>query len=162
MSIAEGAGVVPRIAYPEYRAIGKLLEAHVDLYGGRLRAMVAFGPLVTTGLTYDIDLVEVIEGWDSATQGRYGEFVSTATLPLRGGLRLYFLSPQEFEAPGDIGDEAEQRWVYDLKDRLSQGYEIVMEAPPGYARRILEGGRVISTLTAPPSGTVTSDNPLHP
>ena len=38
-----------RIPYTEYRAIGRLLQAHVDVHGRRLRALVAFGDLATTG-----------------------------------------------------------------------------------------------------------------
>jgi hypothetical protein len=162
MSVVESGAVVPRIPYEERRAIGKLLDAHFDAYKGRLRAMIVFGDLVTTGQTYDIDLLEVVDGWSSSQQGRLGEFRSSADLPLRGRLRLYFLAPQEFEHPEQILDERERRWVYDLRDRATRGYEIILESPPGYARRVLEAGLGISTLTAPPSGRLASADPLDP
>lgn len=162
MSLVEPASAAPRIHYEEYRALGRLLEAHVDAHRGRLRAMVVFGDLVTTSQTYDIDVLEVVEGWDSSRQGRLGEFQSTAELPLRGRLRLYFLAPHEFENTGSIPDEEERRWVHDLRERVARGYEILLEIPPGYARRTLEGVRGTSTLTAPPSGMVASADPLRP
>ncbi len=124
--------------------------------------MVVFGKLVTTGQTYDIDLLEVVEGWDSLRQGRIGEFLSSAELPLRGRLRLYFLAPEEFEDPGTIVDPAERQWVRDLGERVARGYEIILETPAGYARRTLEGDTGFSALTAPPSGAVASRDPLRP
>jgi hypothetical protein len=148
-----------RIPYLEYRSIGTLLRAHVDSYGENLRAVVAFGELVTTGQTFDIDLLEVVDGWEG---GRLGEFGTSADLPLRGRLRLHFLTPQEFEDPTVIADLAERDWVETLLKKVGQGYEIVMESPPGYARRVLEKSRSVSTATPPPSGFVGSTDPLKP
>jgi hypothetical protein len=148
-----------RIPYEEYRAIGRLLRAHADAHGDRLRAVVAFGALVTTGQTYDIDLLEVVEGWQD---GRVGEFKSSAALPLRGQLRLYFLTPRDFEEPAAIEEEKEQRWVEALLARVVQGYEIVLETPPGYARRALERERSGHNLPPPPQGYVGWSDPLRP
>jgi hypothetical protein len=152
----------PRIPYEERRAIGKLLDAHVAEYGDRLRAVVAFGDLVTLGRTFDIDLLEVVESWDGARDGRVGFFRSTSELPLRGELRLYFLSPEEFENPGVVPDEADRRWIEELLERVTRGFEVVLQIPPGYARRALERSHALSTLTSPPSGSVRSRDPLRP
>jgi hypothetical protein len=146
------------IAYHEYRVIARLLRAHVDEYQDRVRAMVAFGDLVTSGDTFDIDLLEVVEGWEDR---RFGRFSRSEDLPLRGELRLYFLTPQEFEDPSVIPEPEEQRWVVELLERVRRGYEVVMESPPGWARRVLDQIRVYSTITAPPSGFLGDTDPFR-
>ena len=150
-----------RIPYEEHRIIGRLLRAHVDAYAQRLRAVVAFGDLVGSGQTYDIDLVEVVEGWKAPEMGRLARFENSSELPLRGQLRVYFLAPEEFEDPRVIDDDADRGWVEDLLERVARRCEIVMEIPPGYARRILERRWDASTLASPPSGYVSTVDPLR-
>lgn len=145
------------ISYHEYRTIAQLLQAHADEHQGRLRAMIAFGDLLTTDNSVDIDLLEIIEGWQGK---RLWPFSSTAELPLRGQLRLYFLTPEEFENPAVIQDPEERRWVEDLLRRARQGYEIIMDRTPGWVRGVLEGSRGVSAATAPPSGVGRSGSPL--
>src|ERR1051326_3929802 len=101
----------PEISYHEFRIIARLLQAHTEEYRDRLKAMIAFDDLVTRGDTFDIDLLEIIEGWNDR---RFGEFARTADLPLRGRLRLYFLTPEEFESPAVIEEPEERKWVEDL------------------------------------------------
>jgi hypothetical protein len=149
----------PEISYHEYRVIAHLLRAHVDEHKTRLKAMIAFGDLVTRGDTFDIDLLEIVEGWEGT---RFGQFSGPAHLPLRGKLRLYFLTPEVFQDPALIDDPAERVWVQDLLDRVRDGYEIIMEIPTGWVRRVLEPRqRVYSTLTAPPSGSVVFGDPYR-
>lgn len=144
------------ISYHEYRVIARLLRAHLEAYQDRLKAMVAFGDLVTTGETFDIELLEIIEGWEDK---RFGEFSRSEDLPLRGSLRLYFLTPEEAENPAVIEDAEEQKWVRELLERVRKGYEVIMESPPGRARRLLDQVGLHSTLTPPPSGSVTFTDP---
>ena len=146
------------ISYHEYRVIARLLRAHVDEYHDRVRAMVAFGELVTSGETFDIDLLEVVEGWEDR---RFGRFSRSEDLPLRGELRLYFLTPEEFEDPSVIQEPEEQRWVVKLLDRVRRGYEVVMESPLGWAQRVLDQNRVYPTITPPPSGFLGDTDPFR-
>lgn len=120
----------PRIPYDEYHAITTLMHAHLQTHEGRLRALIAFGDLVTRGGTLDIDLLEVVEGWQGQTSVA---FASSAELPLRGQLRLHLLTPEEFERPENLKRFSKKR----LMDRVRAGYDVVYEDPPGYARNIL-------------------------
>ncbi len=132
-----------RIPYDEYKAIGELLRAHLKTHEGKLRAMVAFGDLVTRGSTFDIDLLEVVEGWQGPTSIAFG---SSAELPLRGQLRLHLLTPKEFENPTSLTEFAKQR----LMDRVQEGYNVIYEDPPLYA---------VNTLTRPQQ-PIKDTNPL--
>ncbi len=119
-----------RIAYDEYRAITTLMHAHLQTHEGRLRALVAFGDLVTRGGTFDIDLLEVVEDWKGQASVA---FASSQELPLRGQLRLHLLTPEEFEHSETLKRFLKKR----LMDRVREGYEVVYEDPPGYARNVL-------------------------
>ena len=132
-----------RIPYEEYKAIGELMRAHLKTHKGQLRAMIIFGDIVTKGNTFDIDLLEVVEGWQGLP---FVTFTSSAELPLRGQLRLYFLTPEEFEHPDSLEDPLKKRLI----DRVSDGYDIIYEDPPVYA---------IDTLTRP-KPTKIGNNPL--
>ena len=139
----------PEISYHEYRLIAHLLRRHVDEYGDRLKALVAFGDLVTSGDTFDIDLLEIIDGLNEAHFAQYRGFDG---LPGRGTLRLYALSPDVLADPLSVPDVDEQRWVEDLVWRLRQGYEVIMEVPTGWVRETLDGTeRVHPSLLPPPS-----------
>ena len=116
-----------RIPYEEYKAINTLMHAHLETHSGKLRALIAFGEIVTRGGTYDIDLLEVVEGWQGPTSVT---FSSSEELPLRGQLRLYLMTPETFE--GADSDSEKERLLY----RVREGYDIVYEDPPGYARNV--------------------------
>ena len=122
-----------RVPYDEYRAINTLMHAHLKTHEGKLRALVAFGEIVTRGGTYDIDLLEIVEEWQGPTSVA---FASSAELPLRGQLRLHLLTPHEFEHSSKLSDEAKKR----LLDRVREGYDVIYEDPPGYARNIFAQG----------------------
>jgi hypothetical protein len=145
------------ISYHEYRTIAQLLQAHAAEHEDRLRAMIAFGDLVAVEGSVDIDLLEIVEGWQGK---RLWPFSSTAELPLRGRLRLYFLTPEEFEDPAVIQDPEERKWVEDLLRDVRRGYEIIMDRAPGWVYGVLDRPRTSSTASAPPSGVGRSDNPL--
>ena len=119
-----------RIPYDEYRAIGDLMHAHLKTHDGQLRAIVAFGDLVTKGNTRDIDLLEVVEGWQGPTSV---VFASSPELPLRGLLRLFLLTPEEFEHAESLERFSEKR----VMESVREGYDVVYEDPPGYARNVL-------------------------
>lgn len=146
-----------RIPYPELRAIGELMHAHLDAHQGRLRAMVAFGDLLTSGGTFDIDILEVVEGWHG---NRMLVFSGSPQLPIRGQLRLYLLTPEDFENPQGIRDEAERRWALSLLDRLRRGYVIQLQVPPGYAREVLQGAGAARQLAPPGEGYAELEDPL--
>ena len=118
-----------RIPYEEYKAINELMHAHLRTHNGKLRALIAFGEIVTRGGTFDIDLLEVVEDWQGPTPVT---FSSSEALPLRGQLRLYLLTPEAFEGAGSDG-EASERLLY----RVREGYDVIYETPPGYARNVL-------------------------
>jgi len=112
-----------RIPYEEYKAINELMHAHLRTHNGKLRALIAFGEIVTRGGTFDIDLLEVVEGWRGQSSVT---FSSSEALPLRGQLRLHLLTPEEFEESDGGMHLTEKR----LLERVREGYEIVYEAPP--------------------------------
>lgn len=149
----------PKISYHEYRVIAHLLRAHVEEHQHRLKAMIAFGDLVTRGDTSDINLLEVVEGWQGK---RFGQFSGPAHLPLRGQLRLHFLTPEVFGNPALIEEIAERRWVEYLLDRVRAGYEVIMETTPGWGRSVLDHQPPVDpTLTGPPSGFIEMGDPYN-
>lgn len=154
ISVLEGS----RIPYEEYRAIVRLMHGHVDAHSGRLRAIVAFGDLVTRGGTFDIDLLEVVEEW---TGPRMAIASATAELPLRGRLRVYILTPEEFEDPTAESEQQESRWISELLERVRQGYEIILQIPPGYAREVLDAGATTAIGVPPGDKLVTLSDPLR-
>ncbi len=123
-----------KIPYDEYRAIGELFRAHLKTHEKQLRAMIAFGPLVTRGGTFDIDLLEVVDGWKEPS---VVTFRSTAALPLRGLLRLHILPTQDFEQPGRIRDAETRLLRNDIFARVQQGYEVIYENPFGSVAKVL-------------------------
>ena len=123
-----------RIPYEEYKAIGELFRAHLKTHEKQLRAVVAFGPLVTHGDTFDIDLLEVVDGWEKPVSVT---FRSTAALPLRGLLRLNILSTQEFKQPSEIGSSQMKSLRNEVFERLQQGYEVIYEDKFGFVRQVL-------------------------
>ena len=123
-----------RIPYTEYRAAGELLRAHLKTHEKQLRALIAFGPLVTRGSTYDIDLLEVVDGWAGP---HFVTFRSTTELPLRGLLRLNVVSTQDLETPSHISDTNTKRHLDEVLIRLQQGYEVIYENPFGFIERVL-------------------------
>ena len=122
-----------RIPYEEYKAINELVHAHLHTHNGKLRALIAFGETVTRGGTFDVDLLEVVDGWEGQSSVT---FSSSEALPLRGQLRLHLLTPEEFEESDGGMHLTEKR----LLERVREGYEIVYEAPPGYARNTFARG----------------------
>lgn len=135
-----------RIPYEEYRAIGELFRAHLKTHEKQIRAVVAFGPLVTHGDTHDIDLLEVVDDWQGPSSVT---FSSTAALPLRGLLRLNVLSTQDFENPGQAGHFNVRRLSKSVLGQLQQGYEIIYESPFGLVRRVLTQGNAATTSANP-------------
>ena len=123
-----------RIPYDEYRAIGELFRAHLKTHEKQIRAVVAFGPLVTRGDTYDIDLLEVVDDWGGPP---FVAFSSSAALPLRGLLRLNVLSTKEFENQQEVNRFSTKPQKSGLFDRLQQGHEVIYENPFGFVARVL-------------------------
>ena len=115
------------ISYFEYKVINELMHSHIEEFGADLRAIIAFGPLVTGQETFDIELLEVVSEWQGPARMSYG---STSSLPTRGKLLLHFLPAKEFENP--LSSDTQ-----DLTESLRDGYKIIYEVPPGYARHIL-------------------------
>ncbi len=118
-----------RIPYEEYKAINDLMHAHLQTHNGKLRALIAFGEIVTRGGTFDIDLLEVVEGWQGPASVTFSH---SAELPLRGLLRLHLMTPDDFEETGQEESTSKKR----LLDHVREGYDLVYEDPPGYARNV--------------------------
>jgi hypothetical protein len=150
---------VKEIPYFEYRAINQLVDAHRKIYGKQLRAVIAFGSLLTRGDTFDIDLLEVV---DQYTGDRVAEFSSTTQLPLRGKLRLFFLATSEFEEAERLLDPGMREWVLNLLTRVRAGYEIIYQYPADFAERVIHSATSLATLTAPDSGVLQMTDPLTP
>ena len=146
------------INYIEQRVIGRIIEAHRKELGDKLHAVVAFGEQLTQGNTFDIDLLEVVDEWG---EDRVVEFSSTAELPLRGVLRLYFLQMSEFSDPETITDNKPMRdWVEKLLNRVREGYQILLQSPPNYAEMALMAKTNISMWSAPASGLIQMRDPF--
>lgn len=124
------------IPYQEYRAIGKLMDAHPSILNGNLRALIAFGEIVATGESYDIHLLEVILNWQGP---RYVSYASTEALPLRGRLNLYFLTPEEFEHPTTSLSSGQTVSSLELMRQVKQAYAILLESPYDYAQQVMSG-----------------------
>ena len=135
------------IPYFEYQAINQIIHAHADKsqFGDGLRAVIAFGDLVTRGDTFDIALLEVA---DTLGEAYSREYESTASLALRGKMFLYFLPITEFEQAALPSAPEHNRA---LLERVLAGYEIVYETPVGYARDCLRQARQdLNALPAQP------------
>jgi hypothetical protein len=151
--------VADLIPYREYITITKLMHAHVAELGDSLHAIIVFGDLTVGGDTFDIELLEIVDNWKGMLRVTAD---SSAELPLRGTLRLHFLTPEQFRNPTENVDAADRQWVLDLIDRVKRSYGIIYENPPNFARSLLANERSIAfTNTQPASGSVHIMNPLH-
>ncbi len=122
------------IPYQEYRAISELMSAHPQALNGSLKALIAFGEIVATGESHDINLLEVVADWQGPRHVNYG---STAALPLRGRLHLYFLTPEEFEQPRPEPVPGQPWSSAQLLSRIRPAYAVLREEPNDYAHRIM-------------------------
>ncbi len=122
------------IPYLEYRVIGRLLDAQPQAVNGQLRALIAFGELVATGNSYDLNLLEVVTGWQGPRSVSYG---STEALPLRGRLNLYFLTPEEFEHPAAAAPAGQTIPSLTLLRQVQPAYAVLLENPSDYANQVL-------------------------
>ena len=122
------------IPYQEYRAIRELLGANSPQIERSLRAAIVFGEIVATGGSQDINLLEVVDGWQGPRFVSYG---STEALPLRGRLNLYFLTPEEFEQPS-LKTVPGQAWSSaQLLSRIRPAYAVLREKPFEYAYTLM-------------------------
>ena len=144
-----------RIPYEEYKAITELMHAHVRTHEGQLRAMVAFGDILTRGGTYDIDLLEVVEDWQGP---KSVVFASSPELSLRGQLRLHLLTPEEFEDGVGRPGAASQG----LMARVREGYDIIYESPAGYVRNLFAQGVRYGLSSNPLDFLVAGNNGRQP
>ena len=87
------------IPYQEMRAINEIVKSHSNAHIDTLNAVIVFGTLVNSGETRDIELLEVVEGWQGPRRVIFG---NTKDLPLRGLATFYFLLPEEFEHPTEV------------------------------------------------------------
>ena len=116
--------------------------------------MVAFGDILTRGGTYNIDLLEVVENWQGPKSVVFG---TSAELPLRGQLRLYLLTPEEFERPESFSDLSNRSLV----ERVREGYDVIYENPSNYARDILARS-VIDSVSDGPLRFLVAGNSARP
>lgn len=133
------------IPYQEYRAINELMGAHPQELKDSLKAMIVFGEIVATGESQDINLLEIVAGWQGPRHVSYG---STAALPLRGRLHLYFLTPEEFEQPRPEPVPGQTWSSAQILSRVRPAYAVLLEEPYDYAHDVmarLEGVLVIGS-----------------
>jgi hypothetical protein len=142
------------IPYQEYRAISELMSAHPQALNGSLKALIAFGEIVATGESHDINLLEVVAGWKGPRHTSYG---NTAALPLRGRLHLYFLTPEEFEHPTDTASASEPMSSLELLTRMQQAYAILLEEPNDYAHQVMSQVENFPALRAADADSIDSD-----
>lgn len=131
---------IRRIPYREFDALAKLVEAHLRDEKNKLRAAIAFGDILTDETSYDIDLLEVFDAWQGS---HYAELDSSAGLPLRGKLRLYFLSSEEFENPNSIKDEARRNRTKELLRIVRQAREVIVSSPLNYVESELSPAKYL-------------------
>lgn len=134
------------IDYEEYRAINQLRRFHPGAHGEKLRALIVFGDLVSTGQSYDINLLEVVEGWEGP---RHVSFGSTNDLPLRGQLHLYFLLPSEFERPSGASVPGQSWSSADLLTQFRRAYAVMLEEPNDYASGVMARMEDLLVIGAP-------------
>ncbi len=123
------------IPYTEWGVITELLRKHPEIHRDKLRALLVFGSLVSTGGPYNINLLEVVQDWEGP---RHVRFTSTSALPLRGRLDLYFLRPEEFENPTSACLPGEHWSSADLLMQVRNAYAIMLENPINYASEMME------------------------
>ena len=136
---------IRRIPYREFDTLAKLIEAHLRDEKNKLRAAIAFGDILTDETSHDVDLLEVFDAWQGMP---YAEFDSSADLPLRGKLRLYFLSSEDFENPNAIKDEARRNWTKELLQIVWQAREVIISSPLNYVESALSPVKLL-TFDAP-------------
>ncbi len=141
----------------EYRTMVDLINAHQQIHGDKLRATIAFGDILNNDHSYDIDLLEVVEGWKGQ---RLAAYASSEQLNLRGTLRLYFLTPEEFEDPNIIGNESERNWTKDLLRRVRSSHDILTSSPPAYAEKTLYSSGPLAFVSPPASGYLELNDPF--
>ena len=82
----------------EYLIVNKLIETHRKLHKGKLVAAVVYGSLARRESTGDIDILEIVEGWQKAEVNPDAiDFGVARELLQRGKLRLLLLAPEELE-----------------------------------------------------------------
>ena len=126
---ATGPSVSNHMPGFELRAVLSLAESHSKELGDALRAIVAFGPIVTDSGTYDIDLLEIVDGWSGQRAMR---FTSSSELPLRGELTVYLVSSEEFENPSLIESEQDRQRFETILNLVRKGFRLVIDRPSGY------------------------------
>jgi hypothetical protein len=155
------AGSQVSIPYPELRAVNRLVQRHREAFGDRLREARVFGPLATDGdpldaRRLDIDLLEIV---DDFRGHRFGRFTSTPDLPLRGELRLYFLSPEDVADPGAVEPPEDRSFVQQVLGRVEEGSVVVYSRPSRDSRQS-DWARTGAAILEPPSGAIQSSDPL--
>ena len=79
-----------------------------------------------------------LRSWKEYGGPRHVRFDSSADLPLRGQMHLYFLTPDEFEHPSRENYPGATWSSADLLARVRPAYGILLEEPHGYARDLME------------------------
>ena len=122
------------IPYAESKVITELMREHPKVHRDKLRALLVFGSLVSSGSPYDINLLEVVQDWEGPRRMRFN---STPVMPLRGHLNLYFLRPEEFEQPSYMCLPGEHWSSADLLTQVRNAYTIMLENPLNYAYNVM-------------------------
>jgi len=82
----------------EYPVVNELIASHRKIHKDKFIAAVLYGPLAMGESTGDIDILEIVEGWEKAEVNPDAiEFGVAQALLQRGKLRLLLLAPEELE-----------------------------------------------------------------
>ncbi|MBC8230540.1 hypothetical protein H8E77_13415 [bacterium] len=114
----------------EYLIVNKLIETHRKLHKDKLAAAVVYGPLAKGESTGDIDILEIVEGWQKAEVNPDAiNFGVARELLQRGKLRLLFLAPEEIERL------AEQ--FHPIIVGIAEDYEVCFDKRGNYVEKLL-------------------------
>jgi len=114
----------------EYLIVNELIETHRKVHKDKFVAAIVYGPLARRESTGDIDILEIVEGWQKAEVNPDAiDFGVARELLQRGKLRLLLLSPEDLERL------AEQ--FHPVIVGIAEYYEVCFDKRGNYVERLL-------------------------
>lgn len=114
----------------EYLIVNKLIETHRKLHKDKFVAAIVYGPLAKRESTSDINILEIVEGWQKAEVNLEAiNFGVARELLQRGKLRLLLIAPEELERL------AEQFHLAIVG--IAEYYEVCFDKRGNYVKKLL-------------------------